>query len=136
VDVLLALAGAVLLIVGWCRCAGSSGRCARTARRDRPLRAGLVGVLLALGYLSVRYPFRFDLTPNGVFSLSEPTVTMLKRLTRPVHIVFFADPMMRETVELYELMAAQNRLVSVEVYDPMVNPAQAACTASTSRAPR
>ena len=124
--VLLALAGAVLLIVGLVPLRGDLGAMARGRRGEIALYAlGLVGVLLALGYLSVRYPFRFDLTPNGVFSLSEPTVTMLKRLTRPVHIVFFADPMMRETVELYELMATQNRLVSVEVYDPMVNPAQA-----------
>ena len=124
--VLLALAGAVLLIVGLVPLRGELVAMARGRHGEIALYAlGLVGVLLALGYLSVRYPFRFDLTPNGVFSLSEPTVTMLKRLTRPVHIVFFADPMMRETVELYELMAAQNRLVSVEVYDPMVNPAQA-----------
>src|SRR3989441_5159990 len=32
---------------------------------------------------------------------------------------------MRETVELYELIARQNTLVSVEFYDPMINPAQA-----------
>jgi ABC-type uncharacterized transport system involved in gliding motility auxiliary subunit len=50
---------------------------------------------------------------------------MLKRLNRPVHIVFFHDPMMRETVELYELIAAQTRQVTVEFYDPMINPAQA-----------
>ena len=31
---------------------------------------------------------------------------MLKRLEKPVHITFFHDPMMRETVELYQLMAA------------------------------
>src|SRR5205807_2463858 len=86
---------------------------------------GVVGVLLALAYLSVRYPFRFDLTPEGVYSLSAPTVSMLKRLDKPVHIVFFHDPMMRETVELYQLVARQNKLVSIEFYDPMINPAQA-----------
>src|SRR5206468_10143963 len=51
--------------------------------------------------------------------------TMLKRLDKPVHIVFFHDPMMRETVELYDLIARQNKLVTVEFYDPMINPAQA-----------
>ena len=50
---------------------------------------------------------------------------MLKRLERPVHIVFFHDPMMRETVELYQLIAAQTPRVTVEFYDPMINPAQA-----------
>src|SRR5712691_9234221 len=86
---------------------------------------GVIGVLIALAYLSVRYPVRFDLTKAKRYSLSSPTVTMLKRLDKPVHIVFFHDPMMRETVELYELMAKQNRLITVEFYDPMLNPAQA-----------
>jgi ABC-type uncharacterized transport system involved in gliding motility auxiliary subunit len=89
------------------------------------LTLGTIGILVALGYLSVRHPFRFDLTGEGRFSLSESTVTMLARLERPVRIVFFHDPMMRETVELYQLIAAQTPRVRVEFYDPMVNPAQA-----------
>ena len=86
---------------------------------------GLVGVLVAIAYLSARYPARFDLTTAGRYSLAEPTVTMLKRLDKPVRIVFFHDPMMRETVELYELIAQHTKRVSVEFYDPMINPAQA-----------
>jgi ABC-type uncharacterized transport system involved in gliding motility auxiliary subunit len=87
--------------------------------------AGAVGVLLVLAHLSVRYPFRLDLTEARRYSLSEATGAMLKRLDRPVHIVFFHDPMMRETVELYELIAAQTPRVTLERYDPMLNPAQA-----------
>jgi ABC-type uncharacterized transport system involved in gliding motility auxiliary subunit len=86
---------------------------------------GVVGVLVALAYLSVRYPLRFDLTSEGRYSLSDSTVTMLKRLDRPVRIVFFHDPMMRETVELYQLIAAQTPRVSVEFHDPTINPAPA-----------
>jgi ABC-type uncharacterized transport system involved in gliding motility auxiliary subunit len=86
---------------------------------------GAIGVLLALAYLSVRYPVRFDLTESRRYSLSGSTVTMLRRLERPVHVVFFHDPMMRETVELYELMAKQTSRVTLEFYDPMLNPAQA-----------
>ncbi|PYM87249.1 MAG: hypothetical protein DME09_00055 [Candidatus Rokuibacteriota bacterium] len=86
---------------------------------------GLVGVLLALAYLSALFPVRFDLTRAKLYSLSPSTVTMLRRLDRPVHIVFFHDPMMRETVELYELVARQNPRITVEFYDPMLNPAQA-----------
>src|SRR2546421_2042236 len=86
---------------------------------------GVIGVLIAMAYLSVLYPLRFDLTQARLYSLSSPTVTMLKRLDKPVHIVFFHDPMMRETVELYELIASQTRLVTVDFYDPMLNPAQA-----------
>jgi ABC-type uncharacterized transport system involved in gliding motility auxiliary subunit len=86
---------------------------------------GLVGVLIALGYFSARYPLRFDLTEAGLHSLSEQTVTMLQRLEKPVRIVFFHDPLMRETVELYELMAAHSERVRVEFHDPTLNPAQA-----------
>jgi len=86
---------------------------------------GLVGVLAALAYLSVLFPARLDVTEEGRYSLSEQTVTMLKALDAPVHITFFHDPLMRETVELYELMAKQTNKVTLELYDPMLNPAQA-----------
>ena len=86
---------------------------------------GVIGVLLVLGYLSVRFPARFDMTESGLYSLSDQTVNMLKRLESPVHVTFFHDPMMRETVELYERMAEQTDKLTVEFYDPMVNPAQA-----------
>jgi ABC-type uncharacterized transport system involved in gliding motility auxiliary subunit len=87
--------------------------------------AGLVGVLLVLAYLAARVPARFDLTEGGRYSLSDATVAMLRRLDRPVHVVFFHDPMMRETVELYELIARQSDRVTVEFHDPMLSPAQA-----------
>ncbi|MFL6582627.1 MAG: GldG family protein [Burkholderiales bacterium] len=86
---------------------------------------GLIGVFCALAYLSVRFPVRYDMTAARMYSLSEATVQMLKRLEKPVHIVFFHDPMMRETVEIYQLIAKQTDKVSVEFYDPMLNPAQA-----------
>ncbi len=86
---------------------------------------GMVGVFVALAYLSVRFPVRFDLTTTKAFSLSEPTVQMLKRLDKPVHVVFFNDPMMRDTVEIYQQMARETDKLTVEFYDPMLNPAQA-----------
>ncbi|HWH49483.1 MAG TPA: GldG family protein [Burkholderiales bacterium] len=86
---------------------------------------GLVGVLICAAYLSVQFPVRFDMTAARIYSLSPPTVAMLKRLQKPVHIVFFHDPMMRETVEIYQLVARQTDKVTVEFYDPMLNPAQA-----------
>ena len=86
---------------------------------------GMIGVLLAIAYFSVRFPVRFDMTTAGLFSLSEQTTQMLKRLDKPVHITFFHDPMMRETVELYQLIAAQTDKITNEFHDPMLNPAQA-----------
>ncbi len=86
---------------------------------------GLIAVLICAAYLSVQVPARYDMTAARIYSLSEPTVQMLKRLEKPVHIVFFHDPMMRETVEIYQLVARQTDKITVEFYDPMLNPAQA-----------
>ncbi len=119
VGVLLSAAGAALL-------RAELGALLRGRRGEiAGFTLGIVGVLAALAYLSVRHPFRFDLTGDGRYSLSEPTVTMLERLERPVRIVFFHDPMMRETVDLYRLMAARTPRVTVELYDPVIHPAQA-----------
>jgi gliding motility-associatede transport system auxiliary component len=124
--VVVASAGALLTAAGAFRLRAELGTVLRRRRGAIALfTLGVIGVLIALAYLSVRYQLRFDLTTTGRYSLSPPTVTMLKRLDRPVHIVFFHDPMMRETVELYELIAAQTRRVTVEFYDPLINPAQA-----------
>ena len=86
---------------------------------------GLIGIVIAIAWLSLRFTFRFDMTESHLFSLSDQTVQMLKRLDKPVHITFFHDPLMRETVELYELVADQTDQVTVEFIDPMLNPAQA-----------
>jgi gliding motility-associatede transport system auxiliary component len=122
----LGTAGVVLTAVGLIRLRSELAAMLRRRRAEIALGTlGVVGVLIAMAYLSVRYTVRFDLTSAGLYSLSEPTVTMLKRLDKPVRIVFFHDPMMRETVELYQLMARQTKLVTVEFYDPVINPAQA-----------
>lgn len=86
---------------------------------------GVIGILFCLAWLSVRFPWRADMTEGGQYSLSKATLAMLDRLDKPVRVTFFADPMMRETVELYELIAARNPKVTVEFFDPTVNPAQA-----------
>ncbi len=86
---------------------------------------GLLGILLALTYFSVRYPLRADLTEAGHYSLSAQTVQMLERLDKPVRITFFHDPLMRETVELYQQIASKSKHIELDLYDPMLNPAQA-----------
>jgi ABC-type uncharacterized transport system involved in gliding motility auxiliary subunit len=124
--VVVGSAGALLAAVGFYQLRAELAEMARRRRGEIALfTLGVIGVLVAVAYLSVRYPLRFDLTTEGRYSLSEPTITMLRRLERPVHIVFFHDPMMRETVELYQLIARQTPRVTVEFYDPMINPAQA-----------
>ncbi|MGI9437952.1 MAG: DUF7088 domain-containing protein, partial [Geminicoccaceae bacterium] len=86
---------------------------------------GMIGVLITLGTISVRYPLRYDMTSAGRYSLSDQTETMLSRLEKPVHVTFFHDPKMRETVELYRLMVGETERLTVEFHDPMLNPAEA-----------
>jgi ABC-type uncharacterized transport system involved in gliding motility auxiliary subunit len=121
-----AIVGAVLMVWGLVALRRDIGALLHRRRTEIALYAlGMVGVLLVVAYLSVLYPLRFDLTDEGLHSLSEQTVAMLERIEKPVHIVFFHDPLLRPTVELYELIAEQTPLVTADFYDPMINPAQA-----------
>jgi ABC-type uncharacterized transport system involved in gliding motility auxiliary subunit len=86
---------------------------------------GIIGVLVLISYFSTRYTTRIDLSEAGLHSLSNETVTMLQRLENPVHITFFHDSGMRDAVERYKLIDAQTDKVTVDFFDPMVNPAQA-----------
>lgn len=125
-SIVLAVLGALLTVWGLYALRGELSSLLRQRRGEIALyTVGAIGVLVALGYLSARFPVRVDMTQARLYSLSQPTIEMLKRLDKPVHITFFHDPMMRETVELYEQFAKQTDKISVEFYDPMLNPAQA-----------
>jgi hypothetical protein len=124
--VVLAAAGLLLSAVGLAQLRGELGGLLQRRRGEiAAYTVGLVGVIAALSYLAALFPLRVDLSESGRYSLSEQTVTMLKRLERPVHVVFFHDPLMRETVELYQLMARQTPRLTLELHDPMLNPASA-----------
>lgn len=117
-----------LIVSGWALFSlrEDIGQLFRASRRELLLTTvGVVGVLIAVVWLTALHPVRMDLTANHEYSLSPQTVKMMKAIDRPVHITFFHDRGMRETVELYELFAAQNDKITVEFYDPMINPAQA-----------
>lgn len=86
---------------------------------------GIIGVLIGVIWVTALFPMRIDMTAGQQFSLAPQTVHMLKAVDKSVHIVFFHDHGMRETVELYEQIAAQNPKITVEFFDPMLNPAQA-----------
>jgi ABC-type uncharacterized transport system involved in gliding motility auxiliary subunit len=122
----LGIAGLVLTAWG---CIGSREELGSLLRHRRGEIAlytlGVIAALVMVAYLAARFPVRLDMTENKVFSLSPATVNMLKRLDKPVHIVFFHDRMMRDTAEIYELMARETDKITVEFYDPMLNPAQA-----------
>jgi ABC-type uncharacterized transport system involved in gliding motility auxiliary subunit len=51
--------------------------------------AAVLGILVAVNYLSARQNKRWDLTANQVYSLSDQTVRILRELDRPVQITVF-----------------------------------------------
>jgi ABC-type uncharacterized transport system involved in gliding motility auxiliary subunit len=123
---LLGVVGLVLFVGGAISFRGEMGFIFRRRRIEVGLfTLGLIGVYMSVGYFSLVYPVRFDMTQAGLHSLSGQTNKMLQRLERPVHIVFFHSHQMREVVERYELFAKQSDRVTVEFHDPTLNPAQA-----------
>jgi len=66
--VVIGAAGALLLVVGAFRLRAEFGAMVRRRRGEIALYTlGVVGVLMAVAYLSVRYPLRFDLTQAGLY---------------------------------------------------------------------
>jgi len=125
-QLLLAVVGIVLTAWGGFHLRDELGSILKGRRGEIALfTVGAVAALVLLAHLSMRFPVRVDMTSAGLYSLSPQTIGMLKRLEKPVRVTFFHDPMMRETVELYKLMAAETDRLSVEFIDPMLNPSQA-----------
>jgi len=88
--VVLAGAGALLVAGGAWALRTELGAVLGAPGRDRAVHPGVVGVLIALAYSRRLFPIRFDLTRAKLYSLSPSTVTMLRRLDRPVlHRSFF-----------------------------------------------
>ncbi len=125
-NTLIAVAGAAL--AGW----GTytlRGRLRATMRRRRGEIAlytlGAMAALTATAYLATLLPWRLDMTNSRRHSLSEQAIKTLQAIDKPVAITFFHDPMMRETVELYQLVAKQNPRIELNLIDPVLNPARA-----------
>ena len=57
-----------------------------------------------LGIDSVRNKLRFDITQNKLYSLSEPSITMLKDVEKDVEIIILAEEKEFNTVEILEIL--------------------------------
>ena len=126
ITTIIAVAGAALSLWGGVALRSEIGSMFKARKGEIALfTLGVVGVLIAVGYLSTRFPMRFDISAQKEHSLSPQTINVLRHLDKPVHVVFFHDPAMRETVEIYEMMAKETPKLTVEFHDPMLNPAQA-----------
>ena len=81
--------------------------------------------LIFIFLLTTLFNYRIDMTSSGKHSISEQTLAMLEKLDNPVHITFFNDPIMRETTEIYDLIANSSEKITIDYVDPMANPAKA-----------
>ena len=121
-----ALAGAALVAAGgWLARAELAALVARRRVEIALHTLGLLGIVGLLAWLAANYPLRWDMTRAGLWSLSEKSVAVLERLAKPVHIVFFHNHLMGETVARYRQIAAESERVTVEFHDPTLNPAEA-----------
>lgn len=126
ITVVLAVAGAAALTAGAWQSRAELAGLVRRRRVEIALHTvGLIGIFVLLAWLAARHPLRWDMTDVGLHSLSEKSVAVLQRLEKPVHIVFFHNHLMTETVDRYRLIAGRSDLITVEFHDPALNPAAA-----------
>jgi ABC-type uncharacterized transport system involved in gliding motility auxiliary subunit len=87
----------------------------------------VLGILVALNYLSSRRNHRWDLTTNKAFSLSDQTRQILQKLDEPVKAVVFdrqdSFDEFRDRLDEYEYVS--NRKLTVEYVDPVRDPVRA-----------
>jgi ABC-type uncharacterized transport system involved in gliding motility auxiliary subunit len=86
----------------------------------------VLGILIAINYLSTRYNKRWDLTASRQFSLSDQTKKVLQDLKEPVLIRVFAltdeFPRFRDRLDEYSY---QSKQLKVEYIDPEKRPGMA-----------
>ena len=85
-----------------------------------------IGVLINLLALDISY--RFDLTTEEIYSLSSRAAQVLEELDQPVHIVFAYDVRsraQRDSVRTLRNLAKNSEYISVELFDPVLEPALA-----------
>jgi ABC-type uncharacterized transport system involved in gliding motility auxiliary subunit len=85
----------------------------------------VLGLLIAVNYLSARRNLRWDLTENQIYSLSDQTTQILQGLDTPVRFIVFdveGNFAAYRTLNEYEF---ESDLVTVEFVDADRNPARA-----------
>ena len=123
------LIGGAFALIGWLT--ASWGRLGELAGR-RSTRYGanaaiytgaFIGLLIAVNYLAARYPHRFDLTAEKVFSLSPQSLNIVKNLKQPLKLYGFVQEGRSPTAEaLYHEYTYASPKISYELIDPNRHP--------------
>ena len=87
----------------------------------------LLGLLIAINYISNRQNKRWDLTQNSVFSISDQTKKVVSSLKKPVAVKVFyqAGGMLATYRDRLDEYAHQSSLFTVEYIDADKNPSEA-----------
>jgi ABC-type uncharacterized transport system involved in gliding motility auxiliary subunit len=87
----------------------------------------VLGILVAVNYLASRRNYRWDLTANRQFSLSDQTRQLLQRLDAPVEVLVFERPDRFDTFRdrLAEYEHRSNGRLTVEYVNPDREPVRA-----------
>ncbi|MBP7864429.1 MAG: Gldg family protein [Acidobacteria bacterium] len=99
-------------------------RSGRGRHGGRRLLAGvaIAVILVCLNVLAVRYNGRYDTTPGRYFSLSTPTVNLLRTLRRPVTLHAFTSGDNVETLNMLHNFGMGSRWVRWEMLDAEKDP--------------
>jgi len=84
-----------------------------------------LGILVFLGLIAERHPWRVDMTESGTFTLSEQTRTILDALDQPVAIKAFyatASPEQTKATDLLETYRYASPKIQYEFIDPDRDP--------------
>lgn len=125
----------VVLLVTWFLAAGAKGaELQRDAARGRRIRFGanvvlysavFVGFLVLANLAAHHYNKRFDLTEQGVYSLTPQSVEVVKALKKPLSIVVINDPNTvneQQARDLLTLYRSYGEEVHTELIDPRAKP--------------
>jgi ABC-type uncharacterized transport system involved in gliding motility auxiliary subunit len=86
----------------------------------------VVGILGVVNFLGTRYPKKFDLTKNRLHTLSDQTEKVLKGLTQPLKLNYFAALEQKEELRgFFDNVKALNPKIELEVIDPNKEPTRA-----------
>ena len=88
----------------------------------------IIAVAVAVNVWVVSHPKRMDLTSGGVYSIGPQTERVLAELREPVVVNFFYDVRSKEMNDARALLkqyADKTRLLTVNAYDPALQPAEA-----------
>ncbi len=123
------LIGGAFALIGWLTASwGSLGELSGSRSTRYGVNAALyssafIGLLIAVNYLTARYPRQFDMTSEKAFSLSPQSLNVIKNLKQPLQLYGFVQQGRSPSAEaLYQEYAYASPKITYELVDPNRHP--------------